>query len=169
MRREVGADCYGRCAGVVTGHVESLRACEWGYFVGAYLVGVGGFADDQRGRKLMGCTEKCWEPKDCPTHHQPMHPFGRSAPLGFYDCCENYGKSNINRRHLWDEHDSDRSFTDPAGWILHALGCDREECDVDWKEVRIRAEAWNEGALAIYQSKDPQNPYLLFEEEGNGN
>jgi hypothetical protein len=52
-RCEVGADCYGRCAGVVTGHVESLRAGEWGYFVGAYLVGVGGFADDQRGRKLM--------------------------------------------------------------------------------------------------------------------
>jgi hypothetical protein len=49
----VGADCYGRCAGVVAGHVESLRACEWGYFVGAYLVGVGGFADDPRGRKLM--------------------------------------------------------------------------------------------------------------------
>jgi hypothetical protein len=53
MPREVGADCYGRCAGVVTGHVESLRACEWGYFVGAYLVGVGGVADDPRGRKLM--------------------------------------------------------------------------------------------------------------------
>jgi hypothetical protein len=52
----VGADCYGRCAGVVTGHVESLRACEWGYFVGAYLVGVGGVADDQRGRKLMSDT-----------------------------------------------------------------------------------------------------------------
>jgi hypothetical protein len=53
MPREVGADCYGRCAGVVTGHVESLRTCEWGDFVGAYLVGVGGFADDQRGRELM--------------------------------------------------------------------------------------------------------------------
>jgi hypothetical protein len=49
----VGADCYGRCAGVVTGHVESLRACQWGYFVGAYFVGVGYVADDPRGRKLM--------------------------------------------------------------------------------------------------------------------
>jgi hypothetical protein len=49
----VGADCYGRCAGVVTGDVGSLRACEWGDFVGAYFVGVGGVADDQRGRKLM--------------------------------------------------------------------------------------------------------------------
>jgi hypothetical protein len=53
MRREVGADCHGRCAGVVTWHVESLRACEWGYFVGACVVGVGGVADDTRGRELM--------------------------------------------------------------------------------------------------------------------
>jgi hypothetical protein len=52
----VGADCYGRCAGVVAGHVESLRTCEWGYFVGACVVGVGGFADDPRGRKLMSAT-----------------------------------------------------------------------------------------------------------------
>jgi hypothetical protein len=56
MQHEVGADCHGRCAGVVAGHVKSLRACEWGYFVGAYLVGVGDFADDQRGRKLMSDT-----------------------------------------------------------------------------------------------------------------
>jgi hypothetical protein len=66
MRREVGADRYGRCAGAVTGHVESLCACEWGYFVGAYLVGVGGVADDPRGRKLMKeqrswSEERAWE------------------------------------------------------------------------------------------------------------
>jgi hypothetical protein len=49
----VGADCHGRCPGVVTGHVKSLRTCEWGDFVGAHLVGVGCVADHQRGRKLM--------------------------------------------------------------------------------------------------------------------
>jgi hypothetical protein len=78
----------------------------------------------------MRCTEKCWEPKKCPTHNQPMNPFGRSAPLGFYDCCENYGKSShFNPRHLWDVHDSDRFYGDPAGWNAHASECDREECE----------------------------------------
>jgi hypothetical protein len=82
------------------------------------------------GKLMVGCTEKCWEPIECPTHRQPMNPIGRSAPLGFHDCCRNYAKSAINSRHLWDEHDSTRSYSDHVGWNLHAAKCDREECRV---------------------------------------
>jgi hypothetical protein len=59
-----------------------------------------------------------------------MNPFGRSAPLSLYVCCENYAKLEINLRHLWDEHDSTRVFTDRVGWDAHASECDREECEV---------------------------------------
>jgi hypothetical protein len=79
---------------------------------------------------MMGCTRKCWEASDCPLHGEPMNPFGRDPGLNAYDCCENSGKSNINPRHLWDEHDTTRWFTDLAGWNAHAAKCDREECEV---------------------------------------
>lgn len=52
-----------------------------------------------------------------------MTPFGRSAPLDFHICCENYAKPNLNGRHLWDEHDSTRWYTDPEGWATHEASC----------------------------------------------
>jgi hypothetical protein len=79
---------------------------------------------------VLGCTRKCWEAYPCPTHGHDMTPFGRSAPLSFYVCCENYGKPAINPRHLWDEHDGTRVYTDRVGWNLHATLCEEEDCEV---------------------------------------
>jgi hypothetical protein len=70
------------------------------------------------------CSEKCWTPVSCPTHGDSMYPFGRSH-VG-YECCENYADSNLNPRHLWNEHDSTRWYTDPEGWDEHVATC--EEC-----------------------------------------
>jgi len=72
------------------------------------------------------CGPKCWTRVPCPDHGNGMNPLGRSAPIGFYDCCENYAKSEINPRHLWDKHDSSRYYTDPLGWADHEKNC--EEC-----------------------------------------
>lgn len=55
-----------------------------------------------------------------------MNPFGRSAPIGAEGCCDNYAKSEINPRHLWNEHDSTRWYTDPEGWADHEANC--KEC-----------------------------------------
>jgi len=69
------------------------------------------------------CTPKCWTAVECPDHGDRMNPFGRSAPIGAEGCCENYSLSAINPRHLWDEHDSTRWYTDPDGWDAHAASC----------------------------------------------
>jgi len=49
--------------------------------------------------------------------------------MGAEGCCENYAKSEINPRHLWNEHDSTRIYTDPAGWDDHEATC--KECKPD--------------------------------------
>lgn len=68
------------------------------------------------------CSAKCWEPVTCPDHGHEMTPCGRDAPMSMYQCCENY-MTRINTRHLWDEHDSTRYYTDPAGWTDHEANC----------------------------------------------
>lgn len=74
----------------------------------------------------MSCTSKCWTPVACPDHGDRMTPFGRSAPMAMYQCCENYAKSTVNPRHLWNEHDSTRWYADPNGWAEHEFHC--QEC-----------------------------------------
>ncbi|MCC7061049.1 MAG: hypothetical protein IT508_12535 [Burkholderiaceae bacterium] len=70
------------------------------------------------------CTEACWTPVECPTCGRKLTPRGRSAPLEcFSDCCEEHKNSTLNRRHLWDEHDSTRIYTDPVGWEAHVKQC----------------------------------------------
>jgi len=49
--------------------------------------------------------------------------------MGAEGCCENYAKSEINPRHLWNEHDDDRIYFDPAGWDDHEATC--KECKPD--------------------------------------
>ena len=72
---------------------------------------------------MSACTADCWTPVPCPEHGDRMTPFGRSAGLDEHQCCENYSKPDINRRHLWDEHDSTRWYTDPQGWQEHETTC----------------------------------------------
>ena len=81
---------------------------------------------------MSTCTEECWTPIACPKHGDRMTPFGRSAGE-VYSCCDNYGKSDVNPRHLWDEHDSSRWYTDPSGWNAHAAECDHDECKEDYR------------------------------------
>jgi hypothetical protein len=59
-----------------------------------------------------------------------MTPLGRSVPVGYFQCCDNYAKSDVNPRHLWTAHDSTRWYTDPEGWNDHAKSCDRDDCEV---------------------------------------
>jgi len=72
------------------------------------------------------CGPKCWTPVPCPDHGDDMKPVGRSVPMGVLICCENYVLATINPRHLWNEHDSDRVYSDPRGWADHEKNC--EEC-----------------------------------------
>ena len=72
----------------------------------------------------MVCTERCWTGTPCPDHGDTMTPFGRSAPIDMWQCCENYAKSAINPRHLWDEHDSTRYYHDLVGWAEHEDSCE---------------------------------------------
>lgn len=74
----------------------------------------------------QGCSPACWTPVRCPVHGGELTPFGRSAPLGYPRCCDRYSDSSINPRHLWDEHDDARSYTDPEGWARHVASC--SEC-----------------------------------------
>lgn len=75
----------------------------------------------------MGCTERCWLAVRCPACGRPVGPRGRSQPLEVSGgpCCEDFRTSAANERHLWDEHDSARHYTDPEGWAAHAAGCER--------------------------------------------
>lgn len=72
---------------------------------------------------MSGCTEACWTPVPCPDHGNTMLPRGRSAALREFICCDNRMDSAINPRHLWDEHDSTRHYTDPEGWAAHEASC----------------------------------------------
>jgi hypothetical protein len=76
----------------------------------------------------MGCTRECWTAIPCPTCGNPLGPRGRSMPLemGGSDCCEDARQDwKLNPRHLWDEHDSTRDYTDPEGWAKHVAHCER--------------------------------------------
>jgi len=82
------------------------------------------------------CGRECWTPEPCPDHGDRMNPLGRSLPLGYPVCCDNYMKSGVNKRHLWDEHDDDRHYFDPEGWAFHEASCkackpDEEECEYE--------------------------------------
>ncbi len=69
------------------------------------------------------CGEACWTALACPKCGQIMPPRGRSAPMGTE--CSHHEEivSPANLRHLWDEHDSTRHYTDPDGWAAHVAGC----------------------------------------------
>lgn len=71
------------------------------------------------------CDARCWTPMPCPTCGHPLLPHGRSAPMEMYEapCCEDARHSDANTRHLWDEHDSTRHYTDPEGWAAHEREC----------------------------------------------
>lgn len=71
----------------------------------------------------MICTEICWTPTKCPEHGDVMYPLGRSAGEYAHYCCDNYANPRVNPRHLWDEHDSTRWYTDPEGWNEHEKNC----------------------------------------------
>ena len=75
------------------------------------------------------CTEKCWTAVACPDHGDRMYPFGRSAGDYAYYCCDNHMLPRVNPRHLWNEHDSTRWYTDPEGWNTHEASC--KECRGD--------------------------------------
>jgi hypothetical protein len=72
------------------------------------------------------CDEGCWKPRRCDRCGRTKKPHGRSVPIeaanGYCDQdCPGY---EPNVRHLWDEHDDARHFTDPAGWLAHTKDCE---------------------------------------------
>lgn len=74
----------------------------------------------------MGCTEKCWTRVACPDCGNRMPPAGRSAPLGSVsECCSENQHKALNTCHLWNEHDSDRAYTDQEGWDAHVASCEK--------------------------------------------
>lgn len=77
---------------------------------------------------MGACTERCWTPVPCPVCGQGLPPRGRDVPaaVGLPSCCEEHQYAAArNPRHLWDEHDSARHYTDPNGWKEHVAGCER--------------------------------------------
>ena len=79
-----------------------------------------------------GCTERCWTPIECPSCGRLLAPRGRSVALAMNEsgCCYDARSSVLNTRHLWDEHDSTRFYTDPEGWEEHHQMC--EQCQEDF-------------------------------------
>lgn len=77
----------------------------------------------------MACEAKCWTPVRCKHCDRRKKPRGCSVPIpaaGSY-CdgdCPGYGE-DPKPPHLWDEHDSTRHYTDPAGWAAHLEECPR--------------------------------------------
>ena len=73
----------------------------------------------------MSCGPSCWTRVPCPECGLPLPPSGRSAPLEMRlnTCCERHQHSKVNKCHLWNEHDSTRHFSDPAGWAAHEQTC----------------------------------------------
>ncbi len=71
------------------------------------------------------CGPQCWTALPCPTCGAPLAPAGRSMPMEMSGgaCCEAARHSRYNTRHLWDEHDSTRHYTDPQGWAEHVATC----------------------------------------------
>jgi hypothetical protein len=80
------------------------------------------------------CTDRCWTQVPCPTCGDELPPRGRSIPLEDWiaSCCEdNHHDVKANPRHLWNEHDSTRFYTDPEGWAEHEENCERCRPEVD--------------------------------------
>lgn len=79
----------------------------------------------------MSCDAKCWTPVTCEACLRTKQPNGRSVPMeaanGYcsYDC-PGYGREPT-APHLWSEHDSNRHYSDPAGWAAHKDEC--PQCD----------------------------------------
>jgi hypothetical protein len=73
------------------------------------------------------CTEACWTPVPCPECGRYLQPRGRDA-AGAYEaqCCLDAKHGEGYHRHLWDEHDGARGYTDPEGWARHVAAC--QEC-----------------------------------------
>lgn len=78
---------------------------------------------------MGACSEKCWTPVVCEVCSIEMPPAGRSASDTYMTCAHQHGVTNT--RHLWDRHDSSRSYTDPEGWEMHVDECQR--CRVDYR------------------------------------
>lgn len=76
----------------------------------------------------MTCTALCWTPVPCPTCGRGLQPSGRSISMEVYEgeCCLESKYTDVNTRHLFDEHDSTRHYTDPEGWAQHEKEC--EQC-----------------------------------------
>jgi hypothetical protein len=75
----------------------------------------------------MTCTAQCWMSVRCPACGNSLGPRGRSMPLEMSgsSCCEDARQDHrVNPRHLWDEHDSTRYYTDPEGWAAHERACE---------------------------------------------
>jgi hypothetical protein len=70
------------------------------------------------------CTPACWTPVPCSVCGRSAPPRGRSVPLEMTPppCCSDLS-SAANPRHLWNIHDPDRAYTDPAGWAAHVADC----------------------------------------------
>lgn len=82
---------------------------------------------------VYACGPRCWTPIYCTVHHRRFQPVGRSVPLEASDLycdpfhpCDGISCDSTTRVHLWDEHDSNRSYTDPLGWLNHVKNC--EDC-----------------------------------------
>lgn len=77
------------------------------------------------------CTSDCWKVVLCPECGNQLPPRGRSVPMAMQppDCCMEHRHAQINTRHLWDEHDSTRHYTDPDGWARHVASC--EQCRLE--------------------------------------
>jgi hypothetical protein len=72
------------------------------------------------------CTPSCWHARRCTSCGREMAPRGRSVGPGADHCeCDGAQDARVNPRHLWDEHDSDRAYTDPIGWAAHVRACER--------------------------------------------
>lgn len=73
------------------------------------------------------CGPSCWEAVKCPVCGSDLPPRGRSVALAATpsECCmEHRNLADLNPRHLWDEHDSTRVYTDPEGWKAHVDACE---------------------------------------------
>jgi hypothetical protein len=75
---------------------------------------------------MNNCSAVCWTPVPCPDCGNALPPRGRSVAMATTPptCCMEYRDTIGNRRHLWDEHDSTRHYTDPDGWAAHVAACE---------------------------------------------
>ena len=71
-------------------------------------------------------------PVYCHACGRQFTPSGRSIPVaaasGYCDSSEPCDRTSMEAqiarfRHLWDEHDSTRYYTDPDGWSAHVASC----------------------------------------------